>query len=204
MKITKIEPQTKNPERANIFADGKFFCGLDIDVMYSLNIKEGCDITEELEKTFKEANQKSKCMRKALSLLNYRDRTTYELRKKLKKSLFDKNEIDYTVEKLENNHYIDNDNFLSTYISFYKDTVSKTKIIQKLWQLGVPNDVILSKLEMYYNETDEYASCLAAMNAKIRFAPMEKAKLIRHLLYKGYKYSVVSQVLQEHFSENKD
>lgn len=200
MKITRIEPQKNNPDRANIFAEGKFFCGMDWEVIHSLNIKEGTEITPELEKTFREQNELSKCMRKALSLLNYRDRTSFELKKKLKENSFDEKEIELTVNRLTENNYINDNSFLETYINFHKDTVSKTKITQKLWLLGVPTDLIASKISQIFSENDEYNSCLAAMESRIRITP-EKEKLIRHLIYKGYKYDTVSKVIRDHFPE---
>lgn len=200
MKITKIVTQ-KNNSRLSIFADGKFLCGLDLEVLSSLNLKVGDTITEEIKEIFNKENSHSKCMRSALSLLNYRNRTSFELRKKLKEKFFDESEIEYTVNKLVNDHIIDDNNFLETYISYYKSSVSKQKIIQKLWQQGVPNHVIMAKIDEIFNEDDEYKSCLEAMNMKTRSMSIEKDKLIRHLLYKGYKYNVVSKVINDHFQK---
>ena len=101
MKITKIESQKNNEERVNIYCDHKFFCGLDLDVLHSLSLKEGSEITPELKSTIDKYNIESKCFRKAINLLNYRDRTTYELKKKLKEKSFDQAEIELTVEKLK-------------------------------------------------------------------------------------------------------
>ena len=47
MKITKIELQKNNPDRVNIYVDDKFFCGLDVEILYSLCLKEGNELTEE-------------------------------------------------------------------------------------------------------------------------------------------------------------
>ncbi|MBQ0104428.1 MAG: hypothetical protein KBT47_00115, partial [Armatimonadetes bacterium] len=97
MKITKIEQQKNNPDRVNIFANNCFFSGLDIEFLVSLSLKEGDEITPETERAVREQNALSKCLRKALSLLNYRDRTTYELKRKLLEHKFDEKEIEYTV-----------------------------------------------------------------------------------------------------------
>lgn len=200
MKITKIEIQKKNSERVNIFVDEKFFCGLDINVMIELSLKEGMIVTKELEKKFKESNEVSKCMRKALSLLNYRDRTSFELFKKLKEKSFDENEINLTIDKLIDLNYLNDDNFICNYISYNKDNVSKQKIIQKLWQFGVPQDLIFEKLNQIYGEDDEFSSCLKTLENKIRYVDCEREKLIRFLLYKGYKYDTVMKAIKYHYN----
>ena len=200
MKITKIEIQKNNTERVNIYIDGKFFCGLDISAMKDLSVKEGMTLTDALEKKFKESNELSKCMRKALSLLNYRDRTSFEIIKKLKEKSFDENEINLTVKKLIELNYLNDDNFISNYINYQKDCVSKQKIIQKLWQFGVPQDLINSKLNQIYKADDEYTSCLKALENKIRYIHCEKDKLVRYLMYKGYRYDTVSKVIKEYYN----
>ncbi|MBQ7256966.1 MAG: RecX family transcriptional regulator [Abditibacteriota bacterium] len=203
MKITKIEPQKNNPDRVNIYADNKFFCGLDLDVLSTLSLKEGVEITPALKSTIDDYNLKSKCFRKALNLLNYRDRTTYELKKKLKEKGFDEAEIDLTVEKIKLLGYINDNSFLDTFISSHKSSVSKGKIAQKLWQLGIPGDLVNEKLTEHFHEGDEYSSCLTAMKNKIRYQACEREKLMRHLLYKGYKYDTIVKVLKDHFPQTK-
>ncbi|MBQ0105824.1 MAG: regulatory protein RecX, partial [Armatimonadetes bacterium] len=141
---------------------------------------------------------------KALSLLNYRDRTTYELKRKLLEHKFDEKEIEYTVSRLVSEKYIDDDNFISSYINYHKSSASKAKIIQKLWLLGIPNELIQTKINEIYPEDEEYSSCLEAMTNKLRSPSCDREKLIRHLMYKGYKYSTVSQVLRDHFPQEKN
>ena len=203
MKITKIEPQKNNPDRVNIYVDDKFFTGLDAEVLFSLSLKEGTTVTPALKSTLDTYNSQSKCVRKAYSLLNYRDRTTFELKRKLKEKGFDQAEIDLTIEKLQSLGYINDNNFLDNYISSSKSSVSKTKLAQKLWLMGVPSDLVKEKLNEHYEDEDEYNSCLTAMNNKIRYQVCERDKLIRHLLYKGYKYDTVLKVLKDHFPQTK-
>ncbi len=203
MKITKIEPQKKNPDRVNIYADNNFLCGLDVEVLLSLSLKEGVEITTSLKSTLDQYNSQSKCARKAYNLLNYRDRTTFELKKKLKEKGFDQAEIDLTVEKLKSLGYVNDNNFLDNYISSNKSSLSKTKLAQKLWLMGVPSDLVKEKLNEHFQEDDEYNSCLLAMNNKIRYQTCERDKLIRHLLYKGYKYDTILKVLKDHFPQTK-
>ena len=203
MKISKIEIQKTNPDRVNIYCDNKFYCGIDVEVYYSLKLSKGSEITDEIKAEIDKQNALSKCYRKAVSLLNYRDRTSFELRKKLKEKLFDEKEINWAITKLENEGYVNDNNFLETYITYYKDSLSKLKITQKLWQMGIPLDLIRDKLNQYFNdETDEYKACLLVMEAKIRYTKMEREKLFRHLLYKGFTYNTVTKVLNDHFPKD--
>jgi regulatory protein len=48
MKITKIAPQAKNPNRVNVYADDKFYCGLDLSVALNLGLKPGMTVDDEL------------------------------------------------------------------------------------------------------------------------------------------------------------
>ena len=69
--------------------------------------------------------------------------------------------------------------------------------------MGIPSDLVNEKLKEHFQEGDEYASCPDAMKNKIRYQSCERDKLLRHLLYKGYKYDTVIKVLTDHFPQSK-
>ena len=68
-QITKIEKQSKNKDRVNIFLDGEFCLGCSVELMVKFNLKENKEISEhELEQLVFE-NEKSLALKKLLSCL---------------------------------------------------------------------------------------------------------------------------------------
>ena len=85
MKITKLEPQKRHPNRYSIWVDGEFVVGVDQEVVLSLGLMEGLEIGKnELERIFYEES-KRKTKEYAFTLLSYRARSKKELISRLKK-----------------------------------------------------------------------------------------------------------------------
>ena len=46
-KITKVEPQKRNPERCNLYLDGEFVCAMSMLVVVQNQLLPGKEITQE-------------------------------------------------------------------------------------------------------------------------------------------------------------
>ncbi len=50
-EITSVEPQKKDKTRCSVFVDGRFYCGIKLEVAIKHHLKAGMTITrEELDK----------------------------------------------------------------------------------------------------------------------------------------------------------
>jgi len=203
MIITKISPQVKNENRVNIFVDNEFYCGIDTYLLIDLGIKKGDLLTDNLKEILLKSNNIAKCNKKALALLSYRDRTSFELKKRLLEADFDIETINVTIEKLTKLGFINDNLFLDNYIKSKIQTTSKIKIMQNLVILGLPKKIIEEKLNENVSEEDELSSIEQILQKKIQSLSgdniTKKQKVIRYLIGKGFKYNSISKVVSDHF-----
>ena len=206
MKITRITPQQSDPQRVNIFVDGEFYCGLDAFHIYGLSLKKGQELTPEQIEALEAVKQRESCSRKAMNLINYRDRTGFELRKRLMAAGFGETVVNETVETLVRIGAVNDAAFVRNYALSQKGRYPAGIILKKLWATGVPfsfSEPIVSEI---CGPEEAYGSALAAARKQ---APLikasseyeRKAKLVRYLQGRGYRGDTVFQAAAEALKE---
>lgn len=85
MVITDIKQGVKNPNRVNVFVDGKYAFSLDMAQVVDLKIKVGMEISEEELARFKEASEYGKAYQRALEWALVRPRSVRELKEYLRR-----------------------------------------------------------------------------------------------------------------------
>ena len=85
MIITDIKQGVKNPNRVNVFVDGKYAFSLDVAQVVDLKIKVGLEISEEELARFKEASEYGKAYQRALEWVLVRPRSVGELKDYLRR-----------------------------------------------------------------------------------------------------------------------
>ena len=85
MVVTDIKQGVKNPNRVNVFVDGKYAFSLDVAQVVDLKIKVGLEISEEELARFKEASEYGKAYQRALEWVLVRPRSVGELKDYLKR-----------------------------------------------------------------------------------------------------------------------
>lgn len=135
----------------------------------------------------------------ALYLVQIRDRTESEIRKKMTEKSVDKTEMEKTIQWLKDKKFIDDERFVQNYIRNKKDDLrsGRRKVEQKLYHLGVSRDLI----EAYLSSIDPESEYEKAKEIGIKWiqknSQKEKKyeKLGRFLAGRGYDLDVVKQVL---------
>ena len=84
-KITELKSGIKNPNRVNVFLDGKFAFSLDIQQVVEMGVKVGLVISEEELAKYQEASEFGKAYQRALEWALMRPRSERELRDYLRR-----------------------------------------------------------------------------------------------------------------------
>ena len=196
-KITKITPQIKNPERLNVFVDGEFFIGLEEFYIADLGLKTGKEMTNELAEKLLNTSRISDCMKKAFNLLAYRNRTSFELSKRLKEVGFSSDEIDFTIKKLDSIGYLNDEKFLKDYIgSAVRKGHSERKIAFSLSTLGVPKEEYTHFIDKICTEDSQAEAVERLIEKKIKeLSKLDKYKkkqrLVAYLSGKGFDFEII-------------
>lgn len=204
-KITKIELQQRNKERANIYVDDNFFMGVNAAIIYDLGLKKGEEIDEAKLKELIHKEGLSKAKNKAMSILNRTAISEKKLREKL--SDYPEDIVDTVIDKLKEYGFI-NDSDLAKRIANDNSNISRfgtNKIRQNLYKKGISKEVIEETLEdIDQDEQLENAIYLARKRyEKLKSEDSRKAyqKLTQHLLYKGFNYDIVKKAINEVLNE---
>src|SRR5438876_779971 len=80
MKISKLEYQKKDPNRVNVYVDGKFIAGIGANDVIKLNLYNGKDIDEKESSKIISDSEFGKLFNACLNFLSFRPRSEYEIR----------------------------------------------------------------------------------------------------------------------------
>jgi len=203
--VTAIKPQ-KNKKRVNIYLDGKFAFGIDLENLVKFKIKEGNFIEEsEIEKIIGAA-ESQKIWDKLLRFSALRPRSEKEIEDWYKKKNVPESLRKKYLDKLKYLDFVDDFKFAKFWIeqrlSFKPKPVSILK--QELRQKGVKQETIDEVLSDFKIDELKQAKDLLEKNQSrwSRLTPDQfKKKASGFLLRKGYNWEIVKEALSL-FDEN--
>jgi regulatory protein len=146
----------------------------------------------ELQKNKMHNEQYKKACRIAYRLLTYRDRTEYEINKKLKEKGFEPNIINEVIEHLRENDFINDQKYVKRFIAESK-FCSRAKIWGKLRNLGIKNSMIENALDEAGPDF-EYQAALSLVLKKINLTEESMSKIVSYLKNRGFCHNTVERV----------
>ncbi|MBO4548125.1 MAG: RecX family transcriptional regulator [Abditibacteriota bacterium] len=202
MKITAIKPQQNNPERVNLYIDGEFWCGLDAFHLYGLSLKKGAELSEEQLRALSAVRQQEGCNRKAMNLLAYRDRSGFELKKRLRAEGYGEANIEETLKLLRGMGLLNDAEFVRNYAASANGRLPRGRVLSKLAELGVPFSFAEPIVEEVMDPGCELAAAteLAVKKARLIRAASgyeRREKLYRYLRGRGFDGDTISKALSD-------
>ena len=196
-KITNIKQAVKNPERANVFVDGKYEFSLDVTQLLDLKLKVGQKITAEQLSEFKKLSEFGKLYQRTLEWVLARPRsekeTTDYLYKKIYEKKLDKEYIEKIIEKLEKKKYLNDEAFAEWYVEnrFVKKGISKKRLSLELAKKGISREIVERVLkDSGRDEKEEILKIIAKKRARY-----DDDKLIQYLGRQGFSYELAKDLV---------
>lgn len=212
MKITALSSQSSNPNRVNIFIDGKFELSLDLAQVVDFKLKIGLELNPTQLIELHQASQFGKVYARALEFCLRRPRSVGEVNDYLKrKSLpskvrtrqgriverqgFDPKIIELLLQKLQQNGYVDDQKFTNWWLESrnLKKGISKRKLLAELRAKKV-NPALIEQA-MTKNLRDDSVEIAKIIAKKARRYP-DKQKLFRYLVSQGFQYDDIRAALE--------
>lgn len=191
MQVTSIVPLDKR--RSKVFLDEEQAFVLYRGELKKYQIEEGNELSEEQYNRISEQILLKRGKERALYYLKDRDRTEYEIRKKLKEGFYPQPVIDQIINFLTEYHFVDDLDFGRRYIEIYKDQRSRKRLEFDLLQKGLKQEQIRMLLED--GEVCEDRQIRAFLRKKGYMpestSPKDKAKLAAALARKGFSFDAV-------------
>lgn len=197
LKITELKQGVKNPNRVNVFIDGKFSFSLDLAQVVDFKLKVGLEISEEQLDEYKKASEFGKLFQRTLEKALTRPHSEKEIRDYLYKKIYekkiDKSYINNIVERLKNKNYVNDYKFAEYYVEnrFVKKGISRKRLAMELMKKGIAKDVINEVLEKR-NDEEEILKIIAKKRSKY-----DDEKLIMYLCRQGFSFELVKKLVAE-------
>jgi regulatory protein len=152
-RVTRLKTQ-KSQKRVNVYLDGNFAFGLNVDSVVKFGLKVGQVLTEKQVKKLKNQNDEEKVFQKALKFFSYRPRSEKELIDYLKKKRTSSGLIDKTIQKLKKLKLINDQEFAVWWLeqrSTFRPR-GKRALRAELFKKGIDREIIETVLEKTVDE----------------------------------------------------
>ena len=202
-QITAINVQKRNHQRVNIFLDGEYAFGLSRIVAAWLAV--GQEISDEKIARLKAEDEHEVLYLKSLNFIQYRSRSTQEIRRYLTKQAVGEDVVERILERLERAGLVDDTQFAQTWVENRSDLRPRSRhaLAYELRQRGVDPQAISEALE---DVEDEPLALEAARKQAHRYQELEwrdfRQKLCAYLARRGFNYSISVEATQKVWSEN--
>ncbi len=196
--VTDIIIQSKNIDRANLYLDGSFRCGISRIVLGLHNIKIGSELSDsQLEELIFES-EKDRAFNYALSYISRYTPTTKAMRNKLYEKGYTKLIVGYVIDKATGYGYLNDTEWAKCYVEFNKTVKGTARIKQELIAKGISRDIAEQVLVGVETNDDEVFE-LALKHSKNQDIddPKYIARLVRFLQYRGFGGDIIWSTIDQ-------
>lgn len=197
--ITSIKPQKSN-KRVNIYLDGNFGFGLDLENFVKLGLKIEQTLTEtEVEKIVKKA-EFQKTLDKLLKFATLRPRSEKEIRDWFKRKKVHETIREELSNKLNRLELVDDEKFAKWWIEQRQDFRPKAKRVlnNELRTKGISNEIINKVLGETKVDEEKIARELLEKK-KYKWKGLNKLiarrKMSEYLARKGFDWDVIRKLI---------
>lgn len=154
MRITALQPQRNNPERINVFIDGRFQFGVNALLIHEMKLAVDQDITPAQLEQLRREEALQQAVDRALNFLSFRPRSRTEIRQYLRRKNTPPELIEAVFERLDRLELVNDRDFASFWIE-NRDQFNPRgaqALKHELRAKGVTGEVVD---ELVDNESDE-------------------------------------------------
>ncbi len=208
MVVTDIIEVTKAKSR--VFLDGEFAFVLYKGELRLYKLRKDEEVSDATVDEILHTLLPKRAKKRSLMLLQKKDYTEMELRRKLQEGEYPQSAIDEAVDYVKSFQYIDDERYCRAYINCYASKWSKQQITTKLLAKGIDKrlthavyDELLRDGQLDYNEEELIRDIIRKKhyNPNVSDAK-QRQKLYQHLLYKGFSMEQIRHVLGEYTEDS--
>jgi len=201
MQVTKLSVQVRNPNRANLYIDGKFYRGLDKIVAIRLGLKPGLTLTPFLIGQLEQQQTTSTAWEFALRSLQRSPKSITTMRHKLKDKLFPDDIVDNTIQRLVDGKILDDTLMADNLVSYYSANGRRSR--KQIWALLktklLPTTAIDMALEAVDSNQELSSASKLAQQKNHQWRELDlrtrQQKIAGYLSQRGFQYTIVKQVI---------
>lgn len=195
-EITSIEPQVKDKNRCNVYIDGRFYCGIKLEVAIKYHLKAGMHIEKSQLDEIQLETEKSQAMDKAMTHLSATMKTERQMRDFLAKKGYTEAVCDYVIEKLQYYKFVDDYSYCTAYVKSVSGK-GKRAIEADLIKRKANKDAISSALEDYEEDENDAFEILQKYLRGKEINKVNVLKGYKYLLSKGFGYDTAKSATEK-------
>jgi len=209
--ITQIVEQKRAANRRNVYLDGRFAFGCNLNVVAKFRLREGMLLTPAEVDAIREGEVRQECFDRAMEYLQGRLHSRAELQRKLMRREYGEPIITGVLDDLARLEYLNDEQFARTRAQSAAEHKhhGPRRAYQELRKAGVTGDVAKRALDDVYAATDTLATAreLARKQAPrlARLDPLvARRRLAGMLQRRGFDYDDVKTVIDEVLGGHSD
>jgi regulatory protein len=210
MRITALEPQVNNPERINLYVDGRFLLGVNAAIVLQMGLRLDQELSPSQLDLLQSEEAEQRAVDRALNYLSYRPRSREEVRRYLRRKETPPEIIEAALARLDRLDFVNDRTFAGFWIESREQFSPRgaRALKNELRMKGVERDVVD---EMVNDEQDEERAlragrkkAIALANApNIDFATFRN-RLGSFLQRRGFGYQVTARTVRALWKELKE
>jgi regulatory protein len=210
MRITALEPQMNNPDRINLFVDGRFLMGINAVVVLQMGLSLEQELSPELLEQLQNEEVEQRAVDRALNYLSYRPRSREEVRRYLRRKETPPEIIETALARLDRLDFVNDRTFAGFWIESREHFSPRgaRALKNELRMKGVERDVVD---ELVNDEQDEERALRAGRKKAmtllhtpgIDFATFRN-RLGSFLQRRGFGYQIATKTVRELWKELKE
>src|SRR5258706_2943787 len=116
MRITTLEPQANNPERINLYVDGRFLLGVSAAIVLQMELQLGQELLPDQLELLRREEAEQRAVDRALNYLSFRPRSREEVRRYLRRKETPPDIIEAALARLDRLDFVNDRAFASFWI----------------------------------------------------------------------------------------
>ncbi len=199
--ITSIEQQVKDKTRVSVYVDGRFYCGMKLEIAVKYRLKAGLQIDSAYLDEIQLETEKSQALDRAFEHLSASMKTEKQMRDYLVKRGYVSAVVDYCIEKLRYYGYVNDEEYCKSFVASSSDKGRK-KLEIDLKKRGVKDSDIEAALADFEEDGEQvYLVLTKYMRGKV-CDRNTLYKAYRYIISKGYSYDLAKEAVDRFEDEN--
>jgi len=116
MRITSLEPQVNNPERINLYVDGRFLLGVNAEIVLKMGLQVEQELLPEQLEQLRSEEAEQQAVDRALNYLSFRPRSREEVRRYLRRKETPPEIIEAALARLDRLDFVNDRAFAEFWI----------------------------------------------------------------------------------------
>lgn len=212
--ITRLSPGVRDPNRVNVFLDGRFAFSLDVTQVIDLNVKRGQKVSPERLAELKKASEFGKLYQRTLEWAITRPHSVREARDYLRRRQIKRRQLNrqrareekkplpeleddlvqLVIERLIKKQYLNDKKFAEFYVEnrYVRRGISQKRLRMELHNKGVSDEVATAALAKIPRDEDEEILKVIAKKRK-KYSDFQ---LVGYLTRQGFNFQKAKDAVE--------